>query len=90
MDEGSTVTDFDPDEVDRKISRSAPSRYGEWKKNKVNLLDAPGYPTASPRPGPPCASGRALVVVDAVSGSRVQTEKVWGYPRITGSRASSS
>ena len=43
VDDGSTVTDFDPDEIDRRISLQCALAWGEWKKNKVNLLDAPDY-----------------------------------------------
>ena len=43
VDDGTTVTDFDPDEVDRKISLQCALAYGEWKKSKINLIDAPGY-----------------------------------------------
>ncbi len=80
VEDGTTVTDFDPDEVERKISLQAALAHGEWKKNKVNLIDAPGYANflaeakASLR-----VADAALVVVDAVAGVEVQTEKVWGY-----------
>src|SRR5437899_9687509 len=45
VDDGTTVTDFDPDEVERRISLQTAIAYGEWRKSKVNLLDAPGYAT---------------------------------------------
>jgi len=80
VDEGTTVTDFDPDEVDRKISLQAALAYGEWKKNKVNLIDAPGYANfLSEARAALRVADAALVVVDSVSGVEVQTEKVWGY-----------
>jgi elongation factor G len=80
VDDGSTVTDFDPDEIERKISLQAALAYGEWKKNKINILDAPGYAnfTGEARAALRAADA-AVVVVDAVSGVEVQTEKVWGY-----------
>ena len=43
VDDGTTVTDFDPDEIERKISLQTGLAYGEWRKNKLNLLDTPGY-----------------------------------------------
>ena len=77
---GTTVTDFDPDEVDRKISLQCALAYGEWKKNKVNLLDAPGYANfLSEARAALRVADAALLVVDSVSGVEVQTEKVWGY-----------
>jgi elongation factor G len=80
VDDGTTVTDFDPDEVDRKISLQCALAYGEWKKNKVNLLDAPGYANfLSEARAALRVADAALVVVDSVSGVEVQTEKVWGY-----------
>ena len=80
VEDGTTVTDFDPDEVERRISLQTALAYGEWKKTKLNLLDAPGYANFlfEARSGLRVADA-ALVVVDAVHGVEVQTEKVWGY-----------
>ena len=80
IDEGSTVTDFDPDEIERKISLLAALAFAEWKKTKVNLIDAPGYANfVSEARAAMRVSEAALVVVDAVAGVEVQTQKVWGY-----------
>src|SRR5438132_11719984 len=80
VDEGTTVTDFDPDEVDRKISLQCTLAYGEWKKNKVNLLDAPGYANfLSEARAALRVADAALLVVDSVSGAEAQTEKAAGY-----------
>ena len=80
VEDGTTVTDFDPDEVERRISLQSAPAHGEWKKTKVNLLDAPGYANFlfEARSALRVAD-TALVVVDAVHGVEVQTEKVWGY-----------
>jgi elongation factor G len=80
VEDGTTVTDFDPDEIERQISLQTALAFVEWKKTKVNLLDAPGYAnfTAEARSALRVADA-ALVVVDAVAGVEVQTEKVWGY-----------
>jgi elongation factor G len=80
VEDGTAVTDFDPDEVERKISLQAAIAYGEWRKTKLNLLDAPGYANflAEARAALRVADS-AVVVVDAVAGVEVQTEKVWGY-----------
>jgi elongation factor G len=80
IEDGTTVTDFDPDEVERKISLQTALAHGEWRKSKVNLLDAPGYANflAEARAALRVADA-ALVVVDAVSGVEVQTQKVWSY-----------
>jgi elongation factor G len=80
VEDGTTVTDFDPDEIERKISLLAAPAFAEWKKTKVNLIDAPGYANfLSEARSALRVADAALVVVDAVAGVEVQTEKVWGY-----------
>ena len=80
VDDGTATTDFDPDEIERKISLQTGLAHGEWRKNKVNILDTPGYANflAEARSALRVADA-ALVVVDAVAGVEVQTEKVWRY-----------
>jgi elongation factor G len=80
VDDGTTVTDFDSDEVERKISLQTALAFAEWNKTKLNLLDAPGYANFLPEARSALrVSDAAVVVVDAVAGVEVQTEKVWGY-----------
>ena len=78
VDDGTTVTDFDEEEIARKHTLSASLAYAEWNKQKINLIDAPGMGNflADARAALHVADA-ALVVVDAVSGVMVQTEKVW-------------
>jgi elongation factor G len=80
VEDGTTVTDFDPDEIERKISLQTAIAWGEWRKTKINLLDAPGYANflAEAISALRVADG-AVVVVDAVAGVEVQTQKAWGY-----------
>jgi elongation factor G len=78
VEDGTTVTDFDADEVERKISLQAAVAWGEWKKTRINLVDAPGYANfISEARAALRAADAALIVVDAVAGVEVQTEKVW-------------
>src|SRR5690242_21347894 len=42
VDEGTTTTDFDEEEIARKHTLSASLAYAEWNKQKINLIDAPG------------------------------------------------
>ena len=42
-DEGNTITDFDEEEIQRKITISTAVAVAEWKKTKINLLDTPGF-----------------------------------------------
>jgi elongation factor G len=78
VDDGTTVTDFDEEEISRKHTLSAGLAYAEWNKTKINFIDTPGIANflADTRAGLRVADA-AIVVVDAVSGVQVQTEKVW-------------
>lgn len=80
VDEGNTVTDFDEEEVARKITISTSLAAAEWKSTKVNLLDTPGFNIfMNDTHGALHAADGALIIVDAVSGVEVQTEKVWEF-----------
>ena len=78
VDEGTTVTDYDEEEIARKHTLSASIAYAEWTKTKINFIDTPGMANflSDARAALRVADG-ALVVVDAVSGVEVSTEKVW-------------
>ncbi|MGB9893553.1 MAG: GTP-binding protein, partial [Candidatus Saccharicenans sp.] len=43
VDKGNTVTDYDPEEIERKISINSAPCFVEWKGNKINIIDTPGY-----------------------------------------------
>ncbi len=80
VDEGNTITDFDEEEIQRKITISTALAYAEWKKSKINILDTPGYNIFINDTRAALAAAEAsLVVVDAVAGVEVQTEKVWSF-----------
>jgi elongation factor G len=80
VDEGNTITDFDEEEVQRKITISTAVAVAEWKKTKINILDTPGYNIfINDTRASLAAADAALVVVDGVAGVEVQTEKVWGF-----------
>ena len=80
VDDGSTTTDFDPDEVKRKISINTSIAFCDFKGHRINLVDTPGYGDfiADARAGLRVVEA-AVVVVDAVAGVQVQTEKVWKF-----------
>ena len=42
VDDGTTVTDYDPEEIARKHTLSTSLAFAEWRKTKINLLDTPG------------------------------------------------
>src|SRR5712671_5119839 len=78
VDEGTTVTDYDDEEIARKHTLSASLAYAEWNKQKINLIDTPGIGNfLSEARAALQVADAAIVVVDAVSGVMVQTEKVW-------------
>ncbi|PSH03482.1 MAG: elongation factor G [Acidobacteria bacterium] len=80
VDDGTTITDYDEEEVARQMTISASLAAVEWSKTKINLVDTPGFSMfiheaelAMP------AVDSALVVVDSVSGVQVITQKVWNF-----------
>ena len=80
VDEGNTVTDFDDEEIQRKITISTGIAAAEWGKKKINLLDTPGFNIfINDTKASMVAADAALVVVDGVAGVEVQTEKVWRF-----------
>ena len=80
VDEGNTITDFDDDEIQRKITISTAIAVAEWRKTKINLLDTPGYNIfINDTRAALVAADSALVLVDGVAGVEVQTEKVWSF-----------
>src|ERR1044071_9740878 len=89
VDDGSTVTDYDEEEVARKHSLASSLAHGEWQKTKINFIDTPGFANffSDARAAMRVAEA-ALLVVDAVAGVEVQTEKAWaeaaslGLPRL--------
>ena len=80
VDEGNTITDFDDEEIARKVSISSSLAYIEWKNTKLNLIDTPGYNIfINDTKASLMAADAVLIVVDGVAGVEVQTEKVWGF-----------
>jgi elongation factor G len=80
IDEGSTVTDYDEEEIARQMSISGAVACLEWGKNKINLIDLPGFNmfVHEAKMVLPAVEA-AMVVVDGVSGVEVVTERVWSY-----------
>jgi elongation factor G len=80
VDEGNTVSDFDPEEIRRKSSVSTSVLPWEWEGCKVNLLDAPGYADfVGEVKGALRVCDGVVVVICAASGVEVGTELVWQY-----------
>ena len=86
VSDGSTVTDWDEEEIARKISINTGVAYAEWQapgqaeKTKINFLDTPGYTTfINETKSSLVAADASLILVDAAAGVQVVTEKVWDY-----------
>jgi elongation factor G len=80
VDEGNTPTDYDDEEIQRKLTVSTSIAALEWKKYKLNLFDTPGFNIfINDTYSTMIADDATLVVVDAVAGVEVQTEKTWGF-----------
>jgi len=85
--EGTTTTDWDEEEIGRKISIQTGLAYAEWPctlcsgdKVKINLIDLPGYSTfINEAKASLIGADAALIAIDAHVGSQVTTEKVWDY-----------
>ncbi len=78
VDEGTTITDYDEEEIARKHTLSASVAYAEWNKTKINFIDTPGLANfLSDARAALRVADAALVVVDALHGVEVSTEKVW-------------
>src|SRR5579863_4807423 len=86
VSDGSAVTDWDEEEIARKISINTGLAYAEWpapdktEKAKINLLDTPGYSTfINETKSSLIAADASLILVDAAAGVQVITERVWDY-----------
>jgi len=80
VDDGTTVSDYSSDEIERKISIGCSLMSFEWQNCKINLLDMPGYfdfvgeVICGLR-----ASDLAVVLLNSTSGVEVGTDIVWDF-----------
>ncbi len=87
MRKGSTTTDWDEEEIARKITIQTGIAHAEWPCTlcggntvKINFLDLPGYSTfITETKASLIAADGVLITVDAHVGAQVTTEKVWDY-----------
>ena len=82
VDDGSSNFDYDPEEIRRKITINTSFHHYAWDKVEVTLADTPGYINfeADTRSCLKVLDG-AILLVNAVSGVEVQTEKMWSLAR---------
>ncbi|MGC9399183.1 MAG: elongation factor G [Anaerolineae bacterium] len=80
IEDGSTVTDFDDEEIRRQISLSTALAPVEWRNHKINLLDTPGYTDfVGEVKSALRVADLALTLVDAAAGVEVGTDLTWNY-----------
>ena len=78
VDEGNALTDYDEEEINRKITISSAVAALEWKKNKINIIDTPGFNIFTNDVKQALkAADSVIAIVDGVSGVEVHTEKTW-------------
>jgi elongation factor G len=80
VDDGTSTTDYDEEEIVRKMSISASLAHVEWGKTKINIVDTPGFSmfVHEAKLVLPVVDA-AIVVVDGVAGVEVVTQRVWNY-----------
>lgn len=80
VNDGTTTTDYDPEEIKRKITISTAIAPCEWKDCKINVIDTPGYFdfVGEVKQGIRVSDG-AVILVPAKGGVAVGTEKSWAY-----------
>ncbi len=88
VDKGNAVTDFDEESIERKITIATAVAHATHGDTKINLIDTPGYSifTTEAIQGLKAAEA-ALILVSAVAGPEVQTEKMWRACEETGKPA---
>ncbi len=85
VDDGTSTSDFDPDEISRKMSINAAVLPCEWKNTKINLIDTPGYPDfVGDVVGSLRAVEAAMLVVDGTGTIEVGTETGWDLAEAAG------
>jgi elongation factor G len=80
VDDGTATTDYDEEEIARKMSISGSLAHVEWGKTKINIVDTPGFNmfVHEAKLVLPVVDA-AIVVVDGVAGVEVVTQRVWNY-----------
>jgi len=82
IDDGTTVSDYNEDEISRKFSISASLLHAEWNKTKINIIDTPGYlDFISESKAVTTVVDLGLIVVHAQSGVELGTELVFKYTK---------
>lgn len=80
VDNGTSTTDFEPEEIARKITISSALGFCNWNNYRINLIDTPGFINfLEDARGCMRAVDGAVVIVSALSGVKAETEKIWKF-----------
>ncbi len=78
VDDGTSISDFDPEEKERKTTIDSSILHCSWQDREINIIDTPGYPDfISGSIGALNAVETAVIVIAATSGIQVNTQKMW-------------
>ena len=80
VDDSTSNFDFEPEEIKRKATLSTSFHHCSWKKHIINIIDTPGDDNflSDSKLSLQAADG-AIIIIDATSGVKVGTEKVWAF-----------
>ncbi|GAB4490707.1 MAG: elongation factor G [Thermodesulfovibrionales bacterium] len=80
IEDGTTVTDFEPEEINRKITITSSLAYCTWNSHRINIIDTPGFINfIEDTRGCLRVVDGAVILVSALSGVKAETEKLWKY-----------
>jgi len=80
VEEGTTTTDYEPEEVARKITITSSIAFCNWNGCRINLIDTPGFINfLEDTRGCLRVVDGAIVIVSAISGVKAETQKIWNY-----------
>ncbi len=80
IEDGTTTTDHEPEEIARKITITSSVAFCNWNNYRINLLDTPGFINfLEDTRGCLRAVDGAVVIVSAISGVKAETQKIWKY-----------
>ena len=80
VEDGTTTTDYEPEEIARKITITSSMSFCNWNGYRINLFDTPGF-ISFLEDTRGCLRGvdGAIVIVSAISGVKAETQKIWKY-----------
>jgi elongation factor G len=80
VQDGTTTTDFEPEEIDRKITVNSSVAFCDWNNYRINVIDTPGFINfVEDARGCLRVVDGAVVIISALSGVKAETQKIWNY-----------